>query len=597
MAWYNKYRPQQFMDVIGQNLVKSVLQNSILQNKIKHGYLLSGPKGTGKTTLARIFANEINQISDNPQAKIDIIELDAASNTGVDNIRQLIDSAQVPPFSGKYKIYIIDEVHMLSKSAMNALLKILEEPPTYLIFLLATTNPEKLLPTVLSRLTKLNLTSHSIKDIVSLLTHISTQENMNIDNESLNLIATRAGGGQRDAINLLETLYSYNLDKYSILETTKLLGLLHTESLYNLSFSLINQLPNIQNNLMQIEELGLDGESFLGQWLDYLLNLSFAGQSDFDSLIIPIAEILNLKLPINTVSSSLALVQVKFRYLNNIQSNSQVNNSDKKKIIPDKKSQIEELKDFKKIQIEQKLESKLIEQPTIDKKIEQSDLENDSINVVLDTSRTEVIEVDLVNQIERVEKNLEHQSESDFILSTSFIRSISNQADCPSILKMIASDIELESHQEENIVVSVSSPMFLPQLSQPKNKAYLTSFLNKKMQTVVIEIIKRDGGNKPKIIFNHNTENLEGIRQEQKNDIKSNQIESKSLNLHTQSSLEQINNFYYVFKGLPKDTVGDTSKIKIWDKPIDPPPKIKIESVSEIPISRDEHLESMFDFE
>ena len=254
MAWYNSYRPATFGSVIGQTLVKQVLTNSIMRNKIKHSYLFSGPKGTGKTTLARIFASSLNEIiptdlnaqqgdlvdnSDpnkqqkqdfsgqklNPEATIDIIEMDAASNTGIDDIRQLIDNAQSPPLIGKYKIYIIDEVHMLSKSAMNAFLKILEEPPVYLIFLLCTTNPEKLLPTVLSRLTHLKLTSHTLDDLVQNLSKIAKCENMSIDNQSLKIIAKRANGGQRDAINLLETLASFELSHYEESQTAALLGL------------------------------------------------------------------------------------------------------------------------------------------------------------------------------------------------------------------------------------------------------------------------------------------------------------------------------------------------------------------------------------
>jgi DNA polymerase-3 subunit gamma/tau len=237
MAWYNTYRPTKFDDVIGQDLVKQIMQKSIETAKIKHAYLLSGPKGVGKTTLARIFAYGINGYTSTDQEegsnmKFDLVEMDAASNTGIDDIRELIENAKLPPMHNRYKIYIIDEVHMLSKSAMNALLKILEEPPSYLVFLLATTNPEKILPTVLSRLTKLPLESHTIQGISNKLKSIATAEKLNIDPEAIELIAKRSGGGQRDAINTLETVASYNLEKYDYSSVAKILGVIDEEILY-----------------------------------------------------------------------------------------------------------------------------------------------------------------------------------------------------------------------------------------------------------------------------------------------------------------------------------------------------------------------------
>jgi len=310
MAWYNVYRPQTFDEVVGQNLVKTVLQNALAKNSIKHAYLFSGPKGTGKTTLARIFAHSLNQVSDNPQTSIDIVEMDAASNTGIDDIRQLIENAKNPPIAGQYKIYIIDEVHMLSKSAMNALLKILEEPPQYLIFLLATTNPEKLLPTVLSRLTKLQLTNHSIEGIITRLQYIAAAEHVIIEVPALELIARRSSGGQRDAINLLETVASYGLDAYTESDVAAILGVLPIQQLQAVATALMSD--EVQHMAMvsgMLSQSGVDGDAVLAGLLEWLLDESFAGHNTFDSLIVPVSQVIALQLPVAHVTSTLSIVR------------------------------------------------------------------------------------------------------------------------------------------------------------------------------------------------------------------------------------------------------------------------------------------------
>ena len=311
MAWYNDYRPRRFEDVVGQTLTKEILESSLKQGTVKHAYLLAGPKGIGKTTLARIFASRLNKIEESPEAKLDIIEMDAASNTGIDDVRQLIESAKSAPLAGGHKIYIIDEVHMLSKAAMNALLKILEEPPEYLVFLLATTNPEKLIPTVLSRLTKLPLYAHTPADIVDRLQTIAEAEGMQIDTASLEIIAKHAEGSQRDAINLLETIHAYGLEEYTAAKVSEILGLLPHETVLKIGRGLLQGLsPDL---LQDLQSLSLEPGKLLRQLLETAIEESFAGRAELEPLILPLAETLSLNLPFNSLVSALAVVAQKLK--------------------------------------------------------------------------------------------------------------------------------------------------------------------------------------------------------------------------------------------------------------------------------------------
>lgn len=621
MAWYNKYRPQQFSEVIGQKLVKSVLQNAIAHNKLKHGYLLSGPKGTGKTTLARIFASSLNQLESNPEARMDIIELDAASNTGVDNIRQLIDSAQTPPFAGQYKVYIIDEVHMLSKSAMSALLKILEEPPVYLVFLLATTNPEKLLPTVLSRLTKLTLTSHTEVDIVDRLAFIANEEGMIVDKEALLLIAKRSNGGQRDAINLLETLFSYGLDKYTLGETTALLGLLPVETLNNLGVAILggNSL-DLKANMVIIEQLGIDGESFLGQFLEYILAESFEGNYEFDSLIIPVAEVLNLRLPINTPIASIALIQAKFHQING-QINTQFT------IVSQKKNQKYNLES--ESELDQKLNSKATKvvlpevlsveiakdynNPQLTTNNPESELESIPA-IVPKTQTTPVVTQSLVKESPVIVSNIEPDSSLDI---QGLLDVITNESNCPHILKMIATDIRFESRVDNTFCLSISSPLFLPQLKVLKNQQFLVEYLQTRLgiDNIQLDIQKRQANSNP--IPKIQSHSQSKPNEQQEDNLKSNltPIQSQPTvsrsyaensnsespkpkqQQQTKTQLDQSKFVYYVYKALPDNTVGDTSKTLIWSKPFDLPIAKTVEIDSSQEQNRDIHLEAMFEFE
>jgi DNA polymerase III subunit gamma/tau len=307
VVWYNKYRPTKFSDVIGQEIAVKILQNAVIKKNVKNAYLLSGSRGVGKTTIARIFANELNIINEKPENSIDIHEMDAASNTSVDDIRNLLENASTPPLSAPYKIFIIDEVHMLSKSAMSALLKILEEPPFYLVFILATTNPEKILPTVLSRLIKIPLANHSQTNLLKNLTKISSEEKMIIDEESLLLVAKKANGGQRDAINYLQTVNEYGFESYNQTLVASLLGILPSDLLSYFSTCITSKnTTNAQllDLIAKIEKLQITPKDLLNQTLESLLDEFFINQTIADykgTLIEEIGKYLEKDLPLSSI--------------------------------------------------------------------------------------------------------------------------------------------------------------------------------------------------------------------------------------------------------------------------------------------------------
>lgn len=242
-AFYRTYRPQKFSEVVGQKAVIKTLRNALSENKIAHAYLFCGPRGTGKTTMARLFAKALNCeegighecdvcqncIAVKTGSHPDVFEIDAASNSGVDSVRDLIDQVRYQPILGRYKVYIIDEVHNMSSSAFNALLKTLEEPPANVVFILATTEPQKVLPTILSRVQRFDFTKVSDEDIISKMSEILEKENVAYEEGSLELIARLADGGVRDALSILDQVVSYSGDNISIEDINTLFGLLNVK--------------------------------------------------------------------------------------------------------------------------------------------------------------------------------------------------------------------------------------------------------------------------------------------------------------------------------------------------------------------------------
>jgi DNA polymerase-3 subunit gamma/tau len=228
LALYRKYRPQTFSDVVGQEQLVTLLTSAIKQKKIGHAYLFCGSRGTGKTTVARIFAKDIGC---NPE---DIIEIDAASNRGIDEIRELREAVRTAPFSSPYKVYIVDEAHMLTKEAANALLKTLEEPPSHVIFILATTDPDKLPQTIVSRCQKIIFKQPEIKTLADRLVYVAKEEGFILPNDGAELIASHGKGSYRDALGILEQTLTVSKKLITLEDIQTQLGTVEEESLINL---------------------------------------------------------------------------------------------------------------------------------------------------------------------------------------------------------------------------------------------------------------------------------------------------------------------------------------------------------------------------
>lgn len=275
ISLYRKYRPKTFSDVVGQEIVVKILKNSILNNKISHAYIFSGPRGTGKTSIAKIFSKAVNCLNttdgdlcnncenclQNIDEEIDIIEIDAASNNGVDEIREIRNNVKLMPVHLKYKVYIIDEVHMLSTSAFNALLKTLEEPPKHVIFILATTEFNKIPATVISRCQKFDFKKITNKQIEDRLKYILEQEKKSLNGEVISLIAKLSDGGLRDAINMLDQVISLEKENVTVDDVYNLIGDISEKNIIILLENIVS--GNIKETLKNINEYYEEGKNFI----------------------------------------------------------------------------------------------------------------------------------------------------------------------------------------------------------------------------------------------------------------------------------------------------------------------------------------------
>lgn len=298
-----KYRPMTFDTVVGQSSLTTTLKNAIAGNKLAHAYLFCGPRGVGKTTCARIFAKTINCLSPREDGEscgecesckafdegrsMNIHELDAASNNSVEDIRELIKQVQIPPQIGKYKVFIIDEVHMLSSQAFNAFLKTLEEPPSYVIFILATTEKHKILPTILSRCQVYDFSRMTIENTVAHLKGVGQKEGYTTEEEALQLIAEKSDGGMRDALSIFDQMVSFTGGELTYEKVCACLNVLSTEYYFQLvDHFLAQEMPQCMLLFNEVLNKGFDGSNFIAGLANHMRQLLVAK----DATTLPLLE-------------------------------------------------------------------------------------------------------------------------------------------------------------------------------------------------------------------------------------------------------------------------------------------------------------------
>ena len=299
-ALYRKYRPTNFDEVVGQTHIIQTLKNAIVQNRIAHAYLFCGPRGTGKTSIAKIFAKTLNctNSQDAPcgvceNCKMaangshpDIIEIDAASNNGVDEVRNLIDKVKYAPMQGKYKIYIIDEVHMMTSGAFNALLKTIEDPPAHVIFIFATTEPNKVLPTIISRCQRFDFNKVSMHDIKYRLSVVCKNEGIEIDENGLTLIAQLADGGMRDALSILDQCVAYCSSHIDVNDIRKIYGVVTSEDIGKLFYSVYKKdVDSFVKDIQKYSDMGMDIKRLTADFIHMLKDSLILDYSENSTLV------------------------------------------------------------------------------------------------------------------------------------------------------------------------------------------------------------------------------------------------------------------------------------------------------------------------
>ena len=470
-----KYRPKDFESVVGQNHVTNTLKNSISENKIPSAILFCGPRGVGKTSCARIYAKEINKSSiendENHDYSFNIFEIDAASNNKTDDIRDLIEKVRIPPQIGRYKVYIIDEVHMLSKQAENAFLKTLEEPPTHIVFILATTEKNKILPTILSRCQIYDFNRIKEDEICKALIEICKKEDFKFEEEAISIISRKSDGSLRDSLTILDRVVSYTNRNITTEKTSSLLNILDNESFLKISENIINgDLIPVLTLFNEICEKGFNEKDFLTGLASHFRNIlisksseshiifdfnknmldSFSNQGEIISnseIIEKITTIENSIFKYNQIENKKLLVEITLMKI--------CKNLNENKVIVEKKK--DKIKIFSKT-------SNLEKETTVDnninnldsdKKQEESDLNNEISTVKNENKETSALSLSSLKLKKSAlsEREKEKEKEKEEVLSNTF-----DNVSLNSAWKEYSSNLEKNGNNSLSSLMEMNEP-------------------------------------------------------------------------------------------------------------------------------------------
>ena len=468
-----KYRPKDFESVVGQNHVTNTLKNSISENKIPSAILFCGPRGVGKTSCARIYAKEINKSSiendENHDYSFNIFEIDAASNNKTDDIRDLIEKVRIPPQIGRYKVYIIDEVHMLSKQAENAFLKTLEEPPTHIVFILATTEKNKILPTILSRCQIYDFNRIKEDEICKALIEICKKEDFKFEEEAISIISRKSDGSLRDSLTILDRVVSYTNKNITTEKTSSLLNILDNESFLKISENIINgDLIPVLTLFNEICEKGFNEKDFLTGLASHFRNIlisksseshiifefnknmldSFSNQGEMISnseIIEKITTIENSIFKYNQIENKKLLVEITLMKI--------CKNLNESKVLVEKKKD--------KIKIVSK-SSNLVKETTVDnninnldsdKKQEESDLNNEISTVKNEYKETSALSLSSLKLKKSALSEKEKEKEKQEVLSNTF-----DNVSLNSAWKEYSSNLEKNGNNSLSSLMEMNEP-------------------------------------------------------------------------------------------------------------------------------------------